>query len=154
LIIRAPRQPEPGERTPALVEIVDVYPTLLELAGFKPPAGLEGISARPLFSNPQRPWKTAAFSQYPRNTHEDELAAGRWDLMGSTLRTDRYRFTRWSKVAAPEEYDTIELYDHNADPAENDNVAGRPVYAAAVRDLSARLTAGWQAALPPAPGAH
>ena len=149
LIIRAPRQPNPGARTAALVEIVDVYPTLLELAGFEPAAGLEGISARPLFSDAGRPWKTAAFSQYPRNTREDELAAGKWDLMGYTLRTDRYRFTRWNKVAAPAEYDTHELYDHNIDPAENENLAGRPEYDAVVRDLSARLTSGWKGSLPP-----
>jgi arylsulfatase A-like enzyme len=152
LIIRAPRQPHPGARTAALVEIVDVYPTLLELAGFEPAAGLEGISAKPLFSDPRRPWKLAAFSQYPRNTREDELAAGKWDLMGYTLRTERYRFTRWSKVAAPAEYDALELYDHTTDPAENENLAGRPEYSAVVRDLSARLISGWKAALPPAAG--
>jgi len=47
--------------------------------------------------------------------------------------------------------DAVELYDHQADPQENTNVATRPENAALVKELMAKLTAGWKAALPPRP---
>lgn len=54
-----------GKSTEALVELVDMYPTLVELAGLKPPKHLEGQSFAPLIANPNKAWKKAAFSQFP-----------------------------------------------------------------------------------------
>lgn len=54
-----------GKTTDALVELVDMYPTLCELAGVPLPAHLEGHSFEPLLDDPELEWKTAAFSQYP-----------------------------------------------------------------------------------------
>lgn len=54
-----------GSKTDALVELVDMYPTLTELAGLEKPAHLEGQSFVPLLSNPKKEWKQAAFSQFP-----------------------------------------------------------------------------------------
>ncbi|TMU57331.1 sulfatase [Flagellimonas algicola] len=54
-----------GIKTNALVELIDMYPTLTELAGLELPNHLEGQSFVPLLSNPQQEWKKAAFSQYP-----------------------------------------------------------------------------------------
>jgi len=54
-----------GKSTDALVELVDMYPTLCELAGISKPATLEGQSFTPLLSNPEQEWKTAVFSQFP-----------------------------------------------------------------------------------------
>nr|WP_319273217.1 sulfatase [uncultured Draconibacterium sp.] len=54
-----------GEQTDALVELVDMYPTLCELAGLPKPEKLEGQSFVPLLENPDREWKNAAFSQFP-----------------------------------------------------------------------------------------
>ena len=142
LLVSVPGMKHAGEHTSALVEFVDLYPTLAELAGLPAPPHAEGTSFRPVLDDPARPWKTAAFSQYPRG-----VPGG--SLMGYSMRTDRYRFTMWldrrdhSKVAA------VELYDHTADPQENENIAGRPDMAATVADLTARLRAGWKAATPP-----
>lgn len=127
-----------GRKTAALVELVDVYPTVAELAGLPVPAGLEGISLRPLIDDPGRPWKRAAFSEYPRG--------GR---LGISVRTARYRYTEWRRPGQPA--DTVELYDHETDPQENVNVAAEPERAAALRELRELLNSGWRAALPAGP---
>ncbi|MEM9158159.1 MAG: sulfatase [Verrucomicrobiota bacterium] len=54
-----------GVKTDALVELIDMYPTLCELAGVEVPSHLEGTSFAPLLDDPEREWKSAAFSQYP-----------------------------------------------------------------------------------------
>ncbi|NQT88826.1 sulfatase, partial [bacterium] len=66
MLISVPGQKNAGKKTRALVEFVDVYPTLCEAAGVPLPDHLEGTSMMPLFDDPERPWKSAAFSQYPR----------------------------------------------------------------------------------------
>ena len=67
LIIWTPRMPKKsrGVKSRALVELIDMFPTLCELAGVKKPAHLEGRSFTPLMINPELPWKSAAFSQFP-----------------------------------------------------------------------------------------
>lgn len=52
-------------KTDALVELIDMYPTLSELAGIPQPAHLEGKSLVPLLKNPDQDWHTAAYSQFP-----------------------------------------------------------------------------------------
>lgn len=65
LMIRTPNMPVRGQRTDALVELVDLFPTLCELSGVPVPSAVEGLSFVPLLEKPQRKWKSAAFSQYP-----------------------------------------------------------------------------------------
>ena len=138
LIVRVPGQ-KPG-RTDALVEFVDIYPTLCELCGLSLDEGVEGTSFVPLTVDPDRSWKRAAFSQYPR------VIPGHGRGMGHSMRRDRYRFTEWTVPG--KEFLAYELYDHSVDPGENVNLAGRPEHAGAVKALKAQLHAGWQAALP------
>jgi len=139
LIISAPDQKARGQPTDALTEFVDIYPTLTDLAGLSLPDHLEGVSLRPLMDDPKTPWKSDAFSQYPRGPNR----------MGYSMRTDRYRYTEWVQKA--EGGDTVlarELYDHQDDPGENVNIAGYEENAALVAELSGRLHAGWKEALP------
>jgi arylsulfatase A-like enzyme len=134
LLIRAPGAGG-GRRTRALVEFVDIYPTIAETCSLSPPPGLEGISLLPLLADPNRPWKKAAFSQYPRGK-----------VMGHSMRTDRYRFTEW---LGPNGTEGVELYDHLHDPNETRNVAALPANRGLVATLSRQRKAGWRAALPP-----
>lgn len=136
LLLAAPGA-KPGRSSRALVEFVDIYPTLCELAGLPRPSNLEGHSMVPLLDDPDRPWKSAAFSQYPRN-----------QLMGYAMRTDRYRYVRWVNRNDRSKIDAVELYDHQADPQENVNIAGDPAQAEIVKKLAAQFDAGWRGALP------
>lgn len=65
LMIWTPDMKTRGKKTNALVELVDIYPSLCELAGVAVPKHVEGHSFVPLLDKPGRPWKKAAFSQYP-----------------------------------------------------------------------------------------
>jgi len=131
-----PNQKKRAARTRALTEFVDMYPSLCELAGLPVPAHCEGTSFVPLIDNPDRPWKTAVFSQYPRGK-----------VMGYTMRTDRWRYTEWQDQKTGEVM-ARELYDHNADPAENKNIAGAEDMKSTIAELSTKLKAGYRAAKP------
>jgi iduronate 2-sulfatase len=141
LILSVPKMKNAGAHSNALVEYVDVYPTLSELAGLPLLPHLEGTSFKPLLDNPKRAWKTAAFSQYPRKVK------GR-QLMGYSMRTDRYRFTVWVDRDDHSKVDATELYDHQTDPQENVNVANLPENAALVATLMEQWKKGWQGAKP------
>lgn len=65
LMIWTPNMQARGAKSNALVELVDMYPTLCELAGLEKPAHLEGHSFAPLLENPHQTWKKASFSQFP-----------------------------------------------------------------------------------------
>lgn len=137
LIVRAPGFP--SGRTMALVESVDLFPTLAELAGLPPTAGLEGHSFVSLLERPDRPWKSAAFSQYQRVIPGyGKIARG----MGYSMRTDRYRITEWRVPGT--EFREYELYDHRTDPEENVNVAGQSDYQDVLDRLKQRMRQGWQ----------
>lgn len=142
LIVTVPGQKTAGQRTRALVEHVDMYPTLADLCGLELPKHLEGTSLRPLIDKPEQPWKTAAFSQYLR----PGTTKGKDGIMGRSIRTDRWRYTEWRNTK--DEVVGTELYDENNDPLETASLAAEPAHAAMVAELAGRLKAGWKAALP------
>jgi iduronate 2-sulfatase len=128
----------------ALVEFVDMYPTLADACGLPQPDNLEGISLMPLLDTPERPWKRAAFSQFPRPW----FYKGQPQVMGYTIRTDQFRYTEWLDFVTRETL-ASELYDHRQDSAEIRNVAQQPDYTQTVQEHHTLLHAGWRAALPP-----
>lgn len=127
LIVSSPEQSPRDVNTNALVELVDIYPTLCDLCQLSNPPELEGISMVPVMEEPELPWKTAAFSQVDVDP-------------AHSIRTDRYRYTERKK--------TRELYDYYVDPKGTMNIADFPENVKLVENFSERLQAGWQAALP------
>ena len=133
LILSVPGQANAGATCDALVEFVDIYPTLVEACGLPMPEGLEGTSLLPLLEDPDREWKSAAFHLYPRG--------GR---MGRAIRTRTHRLVRWTNPRGGEA--AVELYDLAADPDETASIAAdNPDL---VAELKSQLAAGWQAAVP------
>lgn len=131
--------------TDRLVEFVDIYPTLCELAGLDIPEGLEGISTVPLINNPDLSWKKAVFSQYLRS--RIWLAPDGIAYHGYAIRSNKYLYVEW-KVEETGELAAVELYDLQKDPQENINVASDKAYVDILNKMAQRLKDGWQAALP------
>ncbi len=146
LILSVPGQLRAGAATNALVEFVDLYPTLAELCGLDAPVGVEGVSLQPLLDQPDRPWKTAVFSQYPRS-RTGSRHRGHGDIMGYAVRTDRYRYVEWQDWKTKEVL-ARELYDHQSDPLETSNIVGHSDQAKVAAELKSILASGWKAALP------
>jgi uncharacterized sulfatase len=117
LIIRAPNAKGNGTACTRIVEFVDIYPTLTDLAGLKPPKTLEGRSLRPLLENPLLKWNGTAITQVLRPA-DKRLPK---PVMGRSIRTARWRYTDWAEGRSG-----VELYDHAADPMEFNNLALKP----------------------------
>ena len=131
LLMAGPGVPE-GFRSKALVELVDIYPTLCDLAGLPKPGHLQGVSVVPHLRNPERPWKEAVFAE--------------WRGGARTVGTKRFLYTEWIGKEGAREAEM--LYDHRLDPEENVNVAADPRYGPVVRRLRAFLRRGWKAGVP------
>jgi arylsulfatase A-like enzyme len=128
LIIAAPGRPG-GRKCLAPVSLLDLYPTLLELAGLPPNPRNEGNSLVPLLENPARDWPHAVLTTWGRNNH--------------ALRDARWRYIRMADGAE-------ELYDHQTDPNEWHNLAGRAEQAAVkqrMRKFLPTQNAPWAAGL-------
>ncbi|XAL98392.1 sulfatase-like hydrolase/transferase [Phycisphaeraceae bacterium D3-23] len=110
MVIRDPRAQANGQRSGQLVESIDLYPTLCELAGVPSPAEIDGRSAAVLLDDPDTPHRDAAFSQYTRQ-----------GLMGNAIRTERWRYVEWRRLDNGS-LAAQELYDHDNDPQENQNI--------------------------------
>lgn len=131
-----------GKNSQALVELVDLYPTLCELCRVPAPDGLEGTSFAPLLREPERAWKSAAFTVVSRGGSQSSAGVPLDnEHLGRSIRTTQWRYTRWFNGDR-------ELYDHDADPREYSNLAVDPAYAEQAAELDRALEAGWQAALP------
>ncbi|MEM9079644.1 MAG: sulfatase [Verrucomicrobiota bacterium] len=129
LIISTPGG-KPNQRTPALTEFVDVFPTLADLAGLPIPPQLQGTSLTPLLENPSRTWREAAFSQYEKNKRGVGL------VLGTSVRTHRFRYTEWRRKDNPSILEDISLIDFQTDPKALKNIAQDPQYATHIKHLA------------------
>lgn len=107
LIAYVPEQ-LPRQRCSMPVELLSIYPTLVELCGLPMPAGLEGVSLRPLLEDPAAIWDHPAITTYFPGNH--------------AVRSEHFRYIRYADGSE-------ELYDHRQDPREWKNLAGLPDYA-------------------------
>ncbi|HEX8041727.1 MAG TPA: sulfatase, partial [Chryseosolibacter sp.] len=112
LLISVPGAAGKGQVCRRVVELVDLYPTLTRLCGLEPPPYLHGANLMPLLDKPNSKWARAAYTQVLRP---------RQNIMGRSVRTERWRYTEWGGAGA-------ELYDQRKDPYEYRNLAADPAY--------------------------
>ena len=123
LILKVPWE-NSGFKVDALVEFVDIYPTICALVGLKLPFHLQGKSFVPLLDNPSQQWKEAIF----------------YRLSGETILTKTHAYTEWIDYKTGETYARM-LYDHRIDPEENVNIAELPENEKLIMKLSQKLYA-------------
>jgi iduronate 2-sulfatase len=120
-----------GKVSSRMVELVDLYPTLADLAGLDPPKNLAGASLRPLLDNPDGERNRPAYTQVTRGQQ-----------MGYSVRDERYRYTEWANGRRG-----TQLYDYQTDPGELKNLASDPEQAdrvARMKKLIADMKSGQQ----------
>ena len=111
-----------GRSTEALVELLDLYPTLVDLCGLPAPGHLEGVSLLPLLDDPGASVKPAAYTWHPRPAYPAKPFDA--EAMGHSMRTPTHRYTEWRDFKT-DEILARELYDHRVDPRETRNVAAQ-----------------------------
>ncbi|MFM8273489.1 MAG: sulfatase [Gemmata sp.] len=143
LVIYDPRAKGNGRACARTVELVDLHPTLADLAGLPAPDGkdakvpaLDGKSLKALLDDPSARWEKPALTQVSRGTPTatgEVVGKSPW-FLGYSVRTERYRYTEWDggKKGA-------QLYDYETDPGELKNLAEDPGHAAVVKQLKALL---------------
>ncbi|MEY4940335.1 MAG: Choline-sulfatase [Verrucomicrobiota bacterium] len=127
LIIAAPGMKQAGQSAAGVVEMLDIYPTVADLAGVPLAHPLQGVSLRPMLDNPTAIVKPAAFTQVRRAGYS-----------GYSVRTVRYRYTEWEDGTAG-----TQLYDLTRDPGEFTNLAADPGHRAVVAEMKAHLARNW-----------
>jgi arylsulfatase A-like enzyme len=127
LIAYAPGMSAEKHQTDAMVEFLDIYPTLLDLAGLEKPHAMDGESFAPILDNATLPGKDTAFGVRHR---------GNW--IGRTVRTDRWRYIELRRRDSGKIF-ARELYDHRQDPGEFHNLADQPQHSDVVSRLHALL---------------
>lgn len=120
LVISGPGVIAKGKSTEGLAELVDVYPTMTELAGLTTPKSVSGKSLVPILKDHSTTVRSSAFTQYSN---------------GYSIRTSRYRYTEWGEKGVL----GAELYDHESDPEELINLVGSPEVADVQTELQIQL---------------
>lgn len=124
MMIRVPGAKGNGKASPRLVELIDLYPTAVDAAGFPVPEGLDGKSLKPLLQNPKAEWNRPAFTQVGSSS----------DRAGRSVRTEEWTYIEWNNGE-----NGAQLYDRKRDIRELNNLAGDPKYAATVAEMKALL---------------
>jgi arylsulfatase A-like enzyme len=136
-------------KTKSITEFVDIFPTLCELTGLKTPQKMDGRSLVPLMKNVKAKVKEYGVSQYYRIIEEAEaknLGYETTDVMGYTLRTERYRFTIWmangfrtNKPFTEADVYATELYDYQKDPMETVSVGNEKEYNTVAKEMKCKM---------------
>jgi len=140
LIMAGPGVTTKGGAAATPVGLIDVYPTLTELCGVKPPANLQGQSLVPILKDTTAAGRGWTISEVVRGGGIKRFGASAATgdnvkrFLGYSFRTPRWRYTEWDEGRLGRE-----LYDHDNDPKEITNLADDPAHAATVAELSAKL---------------
>lgn len=140
LIVRVPGAAGNGRSTDAMVELVDVLPSLADWWGLPRDARWEGDSFTPLLSQPNQPWKEAVFASIPIRG------------LGRMVRSRDFRYSEWREDRSlPGDSEPLEreLYDLVKDPLEQHNLIDDPDHAGTAELMARRLREGWSAVRPP-----
>lgn len=129
LIIASPEMEGNGKMTKAIVESVDIYPTLSELCGMEQKHELAGTSLTPLLDDPLMSWEYPAFSQFVRPYQAAINQKSLPVYMGYSVRVAGWRCTYWYDIEGKNVVER-ELYRMDHSDPERENVAGRPAVAA------------------------
>ena len=116
-----------GNATSRIVEFLDIYPTLADLARLPAPPGLHGRSLTPLLRNPSVQWPHAALTQVQRG-------APQATFLGYSVRTEQWRYTEWDEGKRG-----VELDDQTKDPDEMQNLAADPKHRGTVSEMQTLL---------------
>ncbi len=150
LLIVAPGVAAKGAAAKSPVSHIDLYPTLAELCGVKPPANVQGQSLVPLLKDPDAAGRGWAVTQVSRGggraraTVTPDVSSDDRRFFGYSLRTPRWRYTEWDEGRKGRE-----LYNHDADPREQTNLADEPGHAKTVEELSQQLRGAVRTTFPP-----
>ena len=136
--IGAPGLKSVGKRSSSPVELLDLFPTLVELCGLPKPPGIEGTSLVPVLNDPAKSVKPAAFTQHPRPAYFDREPDKQPRTMGVSVRTAAGRYTEWRDWKTGEVVGR-ELYDNSQQPAELHNRAEDPQFAKVRAEAEALL---------------
>lgn len=118
LMIKAPGLTRPGKRCDRVVNLMDLYPTLIDLCGLPPKTNIAGRSIKKLLGQPDAKWDYPTLTTYQKGNH--------------SIRSERWRYIKYADGVE-------ELYDHESDRMEWTNLAGNPKYASVKADLARRL---------------
>ena len=121
MIVYAPGMKAAGQPCQRLVELIDLYPTLVALAGLPVRENLDGINFSPVLDAPDVDTKPAAYSMVARSDRPAADHARHMSYLGRSVRTDRWRYTEWDGGRRG-----TELYDHHNDQRELVNLADEP----------------------------
>ena len=138
LLLSPPKSVNAGRRSSSLVELLDLFPTLVELCGLPRPDGLEGTSLVPILNDVSKSVKPAAFTQHPRPSYFDREPSGEPTAMGVSVRTTRVRYTEW-RDGTTQKIIARELYDAKQDPTELRNAVDDPELSNAQREAEQLL---------------
>ena len=140
LIIASPKhQASAGKTTQSLVELVDLFPSLADLAGIDGdlPRNLEGKSLVPILEDSKATVKEVALTQHQQPFYGNRKL---WKAWGYSIRTSRWRYTEWRSINDVDQVIARELYDHQDDPIETSNIVDRDGLTVQVEALSLRLS--------------
>jgi choline-sulfatase len=135
LLLRWPQKVKAGQSTPALVEFIDIVPTVLDFCRVSAPAAIQGKSLVPLVRGDVQRHRDHVVVEYSEN-EEAMIRTERWKLIyctGKRARQDGYQTGR------PLPGRTVRLYDLDSDPDEMTNLAGRPEQAQRVKEFTNQL---------------